>query len=607
MCAVYGIIGDTNYKLLKQMSSCQIYRGPDSQNFLINKKNNFSIGMNRLSVIDKKKGNQPMFSYDKKYVVVFNGAIYNFNEIKQFLIKKKITFKTNSDTEVLINAYSYWGNKSFNYFDGMWAIGIYDFKNKKFILSRDYVGQKPLFYYKDKDKLIFSSQINGIFKYKNKFDILKKNYEEYLRFGYFHAPKTLYKDIYQVCPGQVIEFKKNKITKKDYWNIENRSDYNLFFTKKNDQNIEETFFKTIKKFLVADKDVALSLSDGNDSNLLKSIMLKYKKRINSFTIGFKDKSYNEANLVKKDKYNSNIKKIVIEKDLIKTFKKIKENISFPFGDSSAVPTYELFNLVKKKTNVVIGGDGGDEVFFGYLSFKAFYIVNIIKKILPNFLLKLAKYPLRNMRITTGYLNLRKKVKIFFKYLDKDLSLINNYWITNFDDKDINEYFQREYSKTHHMIKVKKLFKKYPDKMRFAQIYYIKYFLPMILTKVDFSSMLNSVEARSPYLSKDLLNFSLNFSTKENFSLFGSRKLMKHIFINFFKQNKKFNKHGFAFNKHLILKNESLVKKNIDENLMINSKYFSKKHQEYLLGNYDSEQYLWNEIMLNFSRQNLEHE
>jgi asparagine synthase (glutamine-hydrolysing) len=174
MCAIFGIIGEINPATLRGMSSCQIYRGPDKQSFFIDKKNKFSIGMNRLSVIDKKYGTQPMFSYDKRYIIVFNGTIYNFNELKKFLSKKKINFNTNSDTEVLINAYSYWGNKCFNYFDGMWAVGIYDFKIKKFILSRDYVGQKPLFYYNHNEKLIFSSQINGIFKYSKKFNFKKK-------------------------------------------------------------------------------------------------------------------------------------------------------------------------------------------------------------------------------------------------------------------------------------------------------------------------------------------------------------------------------------------------------------------------------------------------
>ena len=334
-------------------------------------------------------------------------------------------------------------------------------------------------------------------------------------------------------------------------------------------------------------------------------MLKHKNKINSFTIGFKDKTYDEAKYIKKDRFNINTKKIVLEKDLIKTFHKFKKKIFFPFGDSSVLPTFELFNLVKKKTNVIMGGDGGDEIFFGYLSFKAFYFANILKKILPNFLLRLIKYPFSNIKITNDYMNMKKKIKFFFKYLDKDLSLINNYWITNFDDDDYFKYFKKKISSTYQTKKISKLYNKYSDKMRFAQIYYLKFYLPMILTKVDFASMLNSVEARSPYLSKDLLNFTLTHSTKKNFSLLANRKLMKSIFYDFFKNSRKFKKHGFAFNKHLILRNEKLIIKNINKNFMINYKFFLKKYKDYLAGNYDNEQYLWNEIILNFSRQNLE--
>ena len=608
MCAIFGIIGETNPATLKEMSSCQIYRGPDKQSFFIDKKNKFSIGMNRLSVIDKKNGSQPMFSHDKRYIIVFNGTIYNFNDLKKFLSKKKINFNTNSDTEVLINSYSYWGNKSFNYFDGMWAIGIYDFKLKKFILSRDYVGQKPLFYHNNKESLIFSSQINGIFKYSNKFKISKKNYEDYLRFSYFHSPNTLYKNIYQVSPGEIIEFSNKKITKKNFWKIENKSDYNFFFKRKKKEDVKKTFINVINNFLIADKQVGLSLSAGDDSNLLKNIMLKHKKKINSFTIGFKDKSYDEASFIKKNNNNNNTKKIVHKKDLVKTFKRIKKNIYFPFGDSSSVPTLELFNIVKKKTNVIIGGDGGDEIFFGYLAFRIYYVLTIIRKVIPKFFLSFIKFPFEKIKITTGYLNFRKKIKMFFKYINKDMSLINSYWFTNFDEIEVKNYFKKNTSNhsSKNINKIKKLYKKFSDKNRFAQIYYMKYFLPMILTKVDFSSMLNSVESRSPYLCKDLINFSLDISTKKNFSLFENRKLMKDIFNEFFNNKEKFKKHGFAFNKYLILSDKKLIKKNIDNSLILNPIYFHKKHQEYLEGNYDCEQYLWNETILNFSRQNLEH-
>ena len=606
MCAIFGIVGEANLLLLKKMSSCQIYRGPDKQSFLINKKNNFSIGMNRLSIIDKKKGIQPMYSHDGRHVVVFNGTIYNFNEIKKFLITKKINFKTNSDTEVLINAYNYWGKKSFNYFDGMWALGIYDFKKKMFILSRDYVGQKPLFYYREKAKIIFSSQLNGIFQYKNNFQISKKNYEEYLRFNHFPAPGTLYKNIQQVCPGESIEFTNKRLKKTSYWKVENGSDYNFFFKQKKKEDILKTFNKSIKNFLIADKKVGLTLSAGIDSNLIKIIMLKLKNKINSFTIGFKENSYDEAKFVKNNKYNLNKKKFLGEHDFIKTFLKIKKNIYFPFGDSSIIPTYELFNLVKKKTNVVLGGDGGDEVFFGYLSFKAFYITCFVKKIFPNFFLTLIKMPFRKIKITTEYLGVKKKIKYFFKFLNKELFIINNYWISNFDNKDVAQYFKKKiYKPSLHIKKVKMLFNKNPNKMRFAQLFYIKYFLPMILMKVDYSSMLNSVESRSPYLTKDLLNFSLNISTKKNFSLFKDRKLMNDIFSDYIKNYKKIKKHGFAFNKNIILKNEMLIKRKIDDNYLLNPIFFYNKYQNYLDGNYDYEQYLWNEIILNFSRQNLE--
>ena len=606
MCAIFGIIGETNPTTLKKMSSCQIYRGPDSQNFFNDKKNKISIGMNRLSVIDKKNGKQPMLSYDKRYLGVFNGTIYNFNQIKNFLLKKKIIFKTNSDTEVLMNAFSYWGKKSLNYFDGMWALGIFDFKTKKTLLSRDYVGQKPLFYYQDEGKLIFSSQLNGIFKYKTNFKISKRSYEEYLRFNYFPAPDTLYKEIKQVCPGEYLEFKSKKISIKNYWKIENGGNYNFFFSKRKKKEFLHLFNKIIKNYSIADKNVGLCLSGGLDSNLLKILMIKLSNKINSFTIGFKNRTYDESKFVNKTIANNNRKKILNKKDFINSFKKIKKNIYFPFGDASIIPTHELFKLVRKKTNVTIGGDGGDEIFYGYLAFKAFYLYKVLKSIFPNFVLKFFKFPFKYIKISTDYLSFKKKVKFFFKYLDKDLYLTNNLLISNFGNNFAKEYFKKnKNSNSFNLKKIKKLFIKNSDKMKYSQFFFIKYYLPIILLKIDYSSMLNSVECRSPYLSKDLLNYSIDLPSNKNFNFFKNRYLMKEIFNKPLKNQNEIAKHGFAFDKNIILKNSKLIKSYIDDKLILNKEFFYGKYDDYLNGNYDNEQYLWNEVMLNFSRQNLE--
>ena len=210
-----------------------------------------------------------------------------------------------------------------------------------------------------------------------------------------------------------------------------------------------------------------------------------------------------------------------------------------------------------------------------------------------------------INITTSYLGINKKIKFFFKFLDKKLYLINNYWISNFDEADVKDYFRKKkFGLSPEFKKIKKIYN-LNKIMKFAQIYYMKYFLPIILAKIDYSSMLNSVESRSPFLSKDLVNYAIDLPSNKNFSLYKNRKLMKIIFKKHLDNHKNIKKHGFAFNKNLILKKKDLIKSMVDKNLILNLDFFNKKYNDYLSGDYDNEQYLWNEIILNFSRQNLE--
>ena len=558
MCAIFGIIGKSDTGLLKKMSKCQLYRGPDDQTFFTNKKFKISFGMNRLAVIDKKKGNQPMFSHDGRHLLIFNGVIYNFLEIKKYL-EKKINFKTNSDTEVLVNSFNYWGKKCFNYFDGMWAAAIYDFKNNTTYLSRDYVGQKPLFFNHNKNILIFSSQINGIFQIKKDFEFSKKNTLEYFKFNHYPAPLTGYKNLFQLSPGEILEFKNKRVHKQIYWNIGNGGDYNLFFKKNYLNTIRELFFKIIKNFSIADEKVGLCLSSGLDSQLIRVHLEKLFKKIKSFTVGFNEKTYDESRFIKSSLKNKNYKKILSKRDYKKIFNTIKKKVYFPFGDASLIPTYKVFNLVKKQTNVTLTGDGGDELFFGYLAFKGFYILEIIKLIFPNFILNIFRFFFGNLKISDKYLDNKKKISYFFKYIDKENYEALLLWISNFDKFEEKSYCKSNIlSKSKNINSINKLYHKYSDKMKFSQIFFYKFYLPSILMKADFSSMLNSIESRAPYLSKDLMNYSLDLPAKRNFSLFKQRSLMKKIFKKEFKEINEKKKHGFAFNKREILKNKNFI-------------------------------------------------
>lgn len=602
MCAIFGIFGEYNPKIIKEMSLCQVDRGPDSTGFYFNKKKKISLGMNRLSVIDVKNGVQPMTSFDKRILTIFNGTIYNFKEIKKYLVKRSIPFRTDSDTEVLVNAFSFWGEKCFNYFDGMWAVAFYDFKINSITLSRDYLGQKPLFYYNNKNKLIFSSQIKGIFKYKNNFEISKQNLNLYYQFSHIPAPYTAYKDINQLIPGQIITMCK-KFKKKIYWDIEKGADYNIFFKTKKKEDVKATFDNNLKNYLISDKQSTLALSSGKDSQILNESLKRIEKsKIHpTITIGFEEGTFDES------KYLKNIKdseiKILNKNKALKIFKLLKKKLIFFNGDGSILPTYFLFNEIKKKTNVSLTGDGGDEVFFGYITFRAFYILSVIKKIIPKIFLKIIKDIFGNINYSNEYLNNKKKIYLFLKYLDKELFLVNSYWLNDLDNNEIKKITD---TKNNHKLlkKIKKIYKN-NSILKFVQIYYFKFYLPMILEKIDYASMSNSVENRAPYLNKDLLNFTLSYDVKKNFSLINEKKLMKDIFRNSLqKRFRNIKKHGFAFPKSLILKDNKLVKKIIKDKFLTKKDFFYKRYNEYLKNNLN-ENFLWNELILNISRQNLE--
>ena len=609
MCAIFGTIGTSKIDLIKEISQKQIIRGPDEQNFYVSKDNRVCLGNNRLSVIDKKNGKQPMFSYDKRFVTVFNGCIYNFNEIKNYLISKGITFFSNSDTEVAVNAYAFFGAKAFNYFDGMWAIAIYDQEKYEVILSRDYVGQKPLYYTKNENYYIFSSQLNGITHDKNSDKkISKKNLIRYFTYSFVPAPHTLFENIYKLEPGEniLINSKNLNIDKKKYWDFKNGSDYNIFFKKISANDFENQFQKIISEHIIADKTPALSLSSGLDSYIIMEYYTKIKDKISSFTLGFDNKTFDETINVKK--IDKNIDKQIFyatDKDLTENFIQLSKNLTEPIGDSSIVPSFIIHNKIKNYSNVTLGGDGGDESFFGYITFDAYYLALKLKKIFPSLIFSFIKKLCNLTPISYDYITFSTKIRKFFN----SINLKNNHllpaWMGCLNVDDLGNLFNEKVFDNDIYADVEDVFEGNINLMRSAQLYYFKFYLPMVLSKVDQASMLNSVESRSPFLSKKIINFTLDHDINELYKIFQKKYFIKKIFKKIIpKHILKAKKHGFAFPKEIILKNKDLINNLIDKSFLTNEVFFNKKLNNFLKKREDCSQYLWNELILNITLQNL---
>lgn len=604
MCAIFGIYAVNKEELLKKISKSQLYRGPDEQNFYFEKEKPLFLGSNRLAVVDKAGGQQPMFSEDKNLIIVFNGCIFNFKEIRNFLEKKGIIFKTSSDTEVLIKSYSYFGEKCFNYFDGMWACAIYDKNTNSLILSRDYLGQKPLYYLFKRDYFVFSSQLNGFFHDKE----LKLTKDmigtaKFFFHGFFPAPHTPFEEIKQLEPGSILKIDLSNLDYKKYfyWDITTGPDNNIFFKKKiNKENFDTTFKKIIEDYSISDKKMALSLSGGVDSFLTSYFYTKVKGKTSSFSIGFKDKTYDESDVIKNIDINVEKKIFKIEKENLKNafLSVLKMNLD-PVGDSSMIPTFLLFEKIHTFSNVALTGDGGDEGFFGYIIFDGYKLGLILKKILPKFIIRFINLILSPLETTYDYMSLGKRIKIFFLGLNEPNEKLLANWICPLKLSEIEKNLKIKIDHDQFFQDIKKLYEFHDDKMKFAQIYMYKYYLPSILIKLDQASMANSVEARAPFLSKHIINYTLSGKTNKLFSIFKKKIFLLNNFSKIIPSLiKKSKKHGFAFKKEDLLKDEKFINKIINQKNLNNKEFFFRKYKEFLNHSRDNSNYLWHEIVLN---------
>jgi len=522
MCGFVGFI-DKNKKenkdtIIKKMADVIVHRGPDSDGYYTD--NNIALGFRRLSIIDLGHGDQPIFNKKKDKVILFNGEIYNYKEIKEELIKKGYKFKTKSDTEVILLGYEEYGEKILNKLRGMFAFVVYDISKNELFGARDFFGIKPMYYAKQGDLFVFGSEIKSFLSHPDfKKELNKEALKPYLTFQYSCLNETFFKDVFKLDPGHYFKYKNNKLTIKKYYDVSysnTKDDLDKIINE-----INETMKSSIEYHKVSDVEIGAFLSSGVDSSYIVSCANVDK----TYTVGFKRDGFDEsepARELSKLLKKSHKEKEVTADEFFKELPNVQYYSDEPHANLSAVPLYFLSKMASKDVKVVLSGEGADELFGGYGEYYESDFVKKYKKI-PYFIRhflgiiakKLPKMKGRNFLVRNG-------MPLYDHYIGQAFIMDNeeaNGLLTNGYKSDI----------TYQSI-VKETIEKVADKPEIIQKMYLdmKFWLPYdILLKADKMTMANSLELRVPFLDKEVFKMSSKISTKylikDNLTKYAFRK------------------------------------------------------------------------------------
>lgn len=617
MCGITGIYNFNQEKvreeIIRNMISTLKHRGPDAEGIFLKK--NVGFGHTRLKIIDlSESGNQPMCNEDGSVWLTSNGEIYNYKEIKKELQGKGHKFRSETDIEVIIHAYEEWGIDCLKKFNGMFAFALYDCNSKKLFLVRDRLGIKPLFYYVDDNKLVFGSEIKAILEIKSiKREINPEALHNYLSLNYMTAPLTMFKNIFQILPGNYLEIKREKIVKVRYWDISFNEDK---YTGKSDdiwlEELDDLLEKSVEKRLISDVPFGAFLSGGIDSSSIAYFMRKIlKKDIKTFSIGFNEKSFNELedSLLVSDKLQTDHYPEIFQSKIDENFlHKIVWFSEEPTADSSIIPMFHLAQMTKSHVTMALSGDGADELFAGYETYQAFYLRSLYRFI-PKFIRRgISSGIINKLPVSLAKVSLDYKLKTFVKGVELPRDESHFYWRTIFDEKSKGNIYSKEF---------KNLTENF-NSYNFAKPYFehasgnalnrmlefdTRFYLPNdMLLKVDRASMANSLEVRVPFLDHELVEFvakmpvnlKLKFYYKKKYAL---KRIMSGRLPN---QIIKKRKLGFNVPVNIWIKGslhdmvrETLSKSNVEDSGIFNYKQISILLDQHEKGIKDHGYQLWN--------------
>ena len=503
MCGIAGYINYTNKpnkKVLKSMTDRIAHRGPDAEGFYLD--NIAALGHRRLSIIDLSTGNQPMYSNDKKIVIVFNGEIYNYLELKKDL-EKKYKFSTTSDTEVLIYGYREWGHSLTSKLRGMYAFALWDIDKGELYCARDTWGIKPFYYYENNNTFMFASEIKAFLDHP---DFVKEFNDTilsaYLCFNSVPTNETFFKGVKRLEPGYQLILNKEGLKIEKYFELEfKETDNNLEDIA---EDINKAMIDSVKHHEIADVEVGSFLSSGIDSSYLVSI----SKPDHTYTVGYDNPKYDEISYAKdltKKLGIKNTSKKINKEEYIKAFPKIMYHMDEPLADPSAIALYFVAEIASKDVKVVMSGEGADELFGGYNSYQ--------EEITQKWYMKIP-YPLRNLASkAAGLIPDARGLNFIWRRGQK----LEDYHIglgRVFRDKEAMSIIKPT-NQIHTRDIVKPFYDEYKNNSTMVQRQVIDYYFWLVrdfLHAVDRNTMMFGLEARTPFLDKEVYEVARKMPT-----------------------------------------------------------------------------------------------
>ncbi len=611
MCGIAGFVGYGTEQDLESMISVIRYRGPDDMGTYF--KDSVGLAHARLSILDPSPlGHQPMLTGDSSVVIVFNGEIYNFASLRKDLdSKKKYSFKSTTDTEVILYLYKEYGERCFEKMDGMFAITLYDTQQKKLILARDRMGEKPLYWGQFNDTLIFGSELKALMNHPLcTREIDTTSLQKYLLYEFVPTPNTMLKGIHKLEPGKYLVYKEGEVNIQPYWKPDFKEQSMSFNDAKN--RVEELISTSVQKQLVADVPIGVFLSGGIDSSSVAWFAQRHtSKAIKTFSMGFEDQSFDEskyaeevARVIKSDHHH----KIVSPQDALHSIPTIFAKLDEPLADASIIPTYLLSKFAREHVTVALGGDGGDELFAGYDTFKAEKTARMYEY-LPESLRKGIFEPLiKRLPVSLNNFSFDFKLKKFIEGFSEagDMYTRHQLWLGSFTD-DRNEILSNELRAELKNSYIFDDLARYAHESHDANLlnrllyqYQRTYMMDGVLVKVDRASMFNSLETRAPLLDHHLVEFTNRLPFECKLHGLTTKYILKKIMEGRLPQHILYRKKkGFGIplgrwlrNELKDLCNDVLSADSIKKVGLFNPEYVEKLKREHFEGIRDHRKKLW---------------